>query len=315
MAGADAVITESSTGREGVRTKHPSSHHFTVDVEEYFQVSALEVVTSRSAWDSYESRVESSIAILLDVLAAYGARGTFFVLGWLAERRPSLVRRIAAQNHEIASHGMDHRRITECTPSEFRESVQTSKRLLEDLSGVAVTGFRAPSFSLVPGLEWALDVLLEEGYCYDSSLFPVRRRGYGYPNAQRDPHWIERPNGMRIGEFPPATLRQLGVNLPAGGGAYFRLFPPAMIEAAFAACEQRGVAGTFYIHPWELDPAQPRFRVPFTTRTRHYGGLHGTLPRLKNLLSRFRFTDTMAESLARMTVVEESKLVSSPDFR
>jgi polysaccharide deacetylase family protein (PEP-CTERM system associated) len=225
---------------------------------------------------------------LLDLLAEHEVRGTFFVLGWIAERHPELVRAIAAAGHEVASHGQDHRRVTHQTPEEFRASVRRSKQVLEEVTGTPVRGFRAPSFSIVPGLEWALDVLLEEGYGYDSSLFPVRRRGYGYPGGQRDPYWIERPAG-RLAEVPPATLLRWGMSLPAGGGAYFRLFPYGLVRAALLDSQRRRVPATFYIHPWELDPEQPRLAVPWTTRIRHYGGLGGTIERLRRLLGEFRF--------------------------
>jgi polysaccharide deacetylase family protein (PEP-CTERM system associated) len=264
------------------------AHHFTVDVEEYFQVSAFEPRVPRESWDGLESRVVASMSRLLDILAEHEARGTFFVLGWIAERHPELVRAIAAAGHEVASHGQDHRRVTHQTPEEFRASVRRSKQVLEDVTGTPVLGFRAPSFSIVPGLEWALDVLLEEGYGYDSSLFPVRRRGYGYPGGQRDPYWIERPAG-RLAEVPPATLLRWGMSLPAGGGAYFRLFPYGLVRAALLDSQRRRVPATFYIHPWELDPEQPRLAVPWTTRIRHYGGLGGTIERLRRLLGEFRF--------------------------
>ncbi len=266
-----------------------TAHHFTVDVEEYFQVSAFEPRVPRESWDRLESRVVTSMSRLLDLLGDHEASGTFFVLGWIAERHPELVRAIADAGHEIASHGQDHRRVTHQTPEEFRASVRRSKQVLEDVTGTPVLGFRAPSFSIVPGLEWALDVLLEEGYAYDSSLFPVRRRGYGYPGGQRDPYWIERPAG-RLAEVPPATLLRWGMSLPAGGGAYFRLFPYWLVRAALLDSQRRRVPATFYIHPWEVDPGQPRLAVPWTTRIRHYGGLGGTLERLRRLLGEFRFT-------------------------
>lgn len=266
------------------------THHFTVDVEEYFQVSAFEGVVARSEWGAYPSRVEGSLRRILELMASAGARGTFFVLGWLAERRPDLVRAIAGAGHEVASHGWDHRRVTDLSIEEFRDSVRRSKRLLEEITGRPVLGFRAPSFSIVPGREWALDVLLEEGYRYDSSLFPVRRPGgtYGYPDGEPDPHWIQRPGG-RIAEAPPATLAIGGLRLPAGGGAYFRLFPYSLIRSALHAARRRDASGTFYIHPWELDPAQPRMPVGWPTRVRHYGGLSRTAGRLRRLLQEFKF--------------------------
>jgi polysaccharide deacetylase family protein (PEP-CTERM system associated) len=263
-------------------------HHFTVDVEEYFQVSAFEHLVQRSRWTSYESRVEPTVHTLLELLARHEVRGTFFVLGWLAQRVPGLVKAIAEAEDEVASHGWDHRRVFHQTPDEFRTSIRRTKQVLEDLTGTPLVGFRAPTFSIRPGFEWALDVLIEEGYHYDSSLFPLRRRGYGYPNGERDPHWLQRPAGG-LAEIPPATMRVAGLNVPAGGGAYFRLFPYALVRAALREFQRRGVPGTFYIHPWELDPEQPRLRVSWLTRTRHYAGLHRTVGRLGRLLKEFRF--------------------------
>jgi polysaccharide deacetylase family protein (PEP-CTERM system associated) len=264
-------------------------HCFTADVEEHFQVSGFEGVVCREDWDRHESRVERNLDLLLELMAGNDARGTFFVLGWLAERKPELVRQIAAAGHEVASHGHDHRRVTHQMPAEFRESVRRSKAVLEAAAGAAVVGFRAPSFSIVPGTEWAFDVLLEEGYTYDSSLFPIRRSAhYGYPSAPCEPHWIERPSG-RLYEMPLTTLRVGGLNVPASGGAYFRLLPYRVTQAAFAEHDARGVPAVFYIHPWELDPEQPRIAAPLGARVRHYSGLGRTVARLERLLAEFRF--------------------------
>jgi len=270
-----------------------TAHHFTIDLEEYFQVSAFQFRVARSEWERFESRVVLQVAQLLDLLARYDARATFFVLGWVAERHADLVRTIARAGHEIASHGWDHARVTHQTPRQFRTSIRRTKDALERISGAPVLGFRAPSFSIVPGREWALDVLIEEGYRYDSSLFPVRRPGYGYPGGSPDPHWLERPAG-RLAEIPPTTLHWCGMRLPAAGGAYFRLLPYSLVRAAFRQAERRGVPGTFYIHPWEVDPAQPRLAVPWLVRVRHYGGLRRTAPRLGRLLNEFRFTTVRA---------------------
>ena len=281
-----------------------TAHHFTVDVEEYFQVSAFAPLVQRADWDRLESRVTVNVARLLDLLARYEARATFFVLGWVAERHPEMVRRIARGGHEVASHGWDHARVTEQTPVTFRDSLRRTKDVLQDLTGAHVLGYRAPSFSIVPGREWALDVLIEEGYRYDSSLFPVRRPGYGYPGGRPDPHWIERPMG-RIAEVPPATLRWCGMHLPAAGGAYFRLLPYGLVRAAFKRCERRGVPGTFYIHPWELDVDQPHLDVPWLVRVRHYGGLKRTVERLERLFGEFQFMavrDTVAGLLGATAV-------------
>lgn len=261
-------------------------HFFTVDVEEWFQVVALSPWAPPSRWESFESRVEASVDALLALMDRHAARGTFFTVGWVAERHPELIRRIAAAGHELASHTYDHQRITHQTPEHFRDSVRRTRSILEAIGGRPVIGFRAPSFSIVRGTEWALDILLEEGHRYDSSLFPVRRPGYGYAGGDRDPHWIERPSG-RLAEYPPATLRVAGMTLPAAGGAYFRILPPVLVHAALRAATRRGRPGTFYIHPWEWDPGQPVLDVPLLTRIRHYGGQAGVLGRLDRLLASF----------------------------
>src|SRR5690606_16961102 len=191
--------------------------------------------------------VEAATDALLALLERHGARGTFFTVGWVAERHPALIRRIADAGHELASHTYDHCRITHQTPEAFRVSVRRTKDILESLTGQPLLGFRAPSFSIVRGCEWALDVLVEEGHSYDSSLFPVSRSGYGYVGGSRDPYWITRPSG-RIAEIPPATLQLAGRVLPAAGGAYFRILPPTLVHRALADASRRGVPGTFYIH-------------------------------------------------------------------
>ena len=276
-----------------------TAHHFTIDLEEYFQVAAFRSRISWSDWERFESRVAVQVGLLLRLLARYETRATFFVLGWVAVRHAELIRTIARAGHEIASHGWDHARVTDQTPRQFQASIRRTKDALERITGAPVLGFRAPSFSIVPGREWALDVLIEEGYRYDSSLFPVRRPGYGYPRGSSDPHWLERPAG-RLAEIPPTTLRWCGMRLPAAGGAYFRLLPYGVVRAAFRQAERRGVPGTFYIHPWEVDPAQPRLAVPWLTRVRHYGGLRRTTRRLGRLLKEFHFT-TVRDTVAALS--------------
>jgi polysaccharide deacetylase family protein (PEP-CTERM system associated) len=277
-------------------------HHFTVDVEEHFQVSALEPYVRRSEWDSQSSRVVDSTQRLLTLLERHEGRGTFFVLGWIAQRYPALVREIAARGHEVASHGTDHRRVTQLSQPEFRASIRDSRKLLEDITGQRVLGYRAPSFSIVAGREWALDILIEEGYVYDSSLYPVRRSGYGYPAGRRYPYTLCRAAGELL-QFPPATLQAMGMKLPAGGGAYLRLLPYSLVASALGQAQAAGFPATIYIHPWEIDPEQPRLRVPRLTAIRHYGGLRRTFSRLERMMERFSFRP-IADS-----IVESGKLV------
>lgn len=266
-----------------------TQHFFTVDLEEHFQVSAFDSVVSRADWPTLPSRLHHTIPILLERLDRFGAKATFFVLGWVARHRPDVVREVARAGHEIASHGFWHHRVSTQSSEAFREDVRASKRVLEDLTGLPVSGYRAPSFSIVRGHEWAFDVLLEEGFRYDSSVFPIRRAGYGYPGAPRVPHVIERPSGT-LREFPPATTLLGGVVVPAAGGGYLRQFPRWVIRRAFAEADARGTPATFYIHPWEIDPDQPRMPVSLITRVRHYRGLDKALDRITDLLATFSFT-------------------------
>lgn len=269
------------------------AHFFTVDVEEHFQVSAFEGVAPRATWGSHPSRVVANTGVLLELLARHQVRGTFFVLGWVAERQPALIRRIASAGHELASHGWWHLRVNTIDRDAFREEISRSKRLIEDLSGTLVDGYRAPSFSLTPGTEWAFEVLGEEGYRYDSSIFPIRRAGYGYPGAPRDPYSVAH-NGGSLVELPMATWAVGPWRIPAAGGGYLRHFPEAVIHSAFRQADRRGQPGMFYIHPWEVDPEQPRLPVDPLTAVRHYRGLDRTIERLERLLTRFRFTSVRA---------------------
>jgi polysaccharide deacetylase family protein (PEP-CTERM system associated) len=269
--------------------KNTTSHFFTVDVEEYFQVKALESAVSRDDWTSRPSRVAASIDTLLGMLDRHNARATFFVLGWIARHRPEVVLAIAAAGHEIASHGFWHERVTRLDREAFREDVRMSKQTLEDLVATEVVGYRAPSFSIVPGGEWAFDVLVEEGYRYDSSLFPIHRRGYGYPASPRAAHVMQRPAG-RLAEFPLATTSLFRYPVPAAGGGYLRQFPLAIIRRAFREASERCEPATFYIHPWEIDPGQPRLPVSALNRIRHYRGLGGAAARIDLILDEFVFT-------------------------
>ena len=266
------------------------THFFTVDVEEYFQVRALRSVVLRDEWLSRPSRVAKNVDDLLGCLDRHRTRGTFFLLGWIARHRPEVVRSIANAGHEIASHGFWHEQVTALDRAAFLDDVRSAKCELEDVAGVAVLGYRAPSFSIIPGWEWAFDVLIEAGYRYDSSLFPIRRRGYGYPSARRTPHVIERPCGT-LAEFPLATTKIFGYPVPAAGGGYLRQFPLAVIRRAFREASERGESATFYIHPWEIDPEQPRLAVSHLNRIRHYRGLDRALHRIECLLQEFSFGD------------------------
>ncbi len=257
---------------------------FSTDVEDYFQVEALRSFCPRSRWESFETRVEANTGRLLDLLAHLGCRGTFFVLGWTARRHPELVRRIAAMGHEIGSHGFDHELIYNLNPEEFRQDVRRARRLLQDLSGQPVVGYRAPSYTIVQRTLWALPVLAEEGHLYDSSIFPIPRRRYGMPGAPRWPWRISLHRG-EIAEFPLPTIRCGPVNIPATGGAYLRLLPFELQRWAIRRMQARRQPFVLTIHPWELDAGQPRFPVGLRTRWTHYHNLERALPRLTKLLS------------------------------
>jgi polysaccharide deacetylase family protein (PEP-CTERM system associated) len=264
-----------------------------VDVEEHFHVNAFEFLIRREDWAGLPSRVDANTDILLDLLARHGASGTFFVVGWLADRNPGVVRRIAAAGHEIASHSWWHRRVPTLTPAEFKDDVARTKARLEEITGQPVHGFRAPSFSILPGMGWAFDVLLETGHSYDSSVFPIRRPGYGWPGAPTAPYDIVRPAGT-LREYPMTTLDALGLRIPAAGGGYLRQLPYGVIRRAFRDCEAQGRGGMFYIHPWEVDPGQPRVPASWLTQLRHYRGLRRTLPLLERFLTEFRVTSVAA---------------------
>lgn len=269
-----------------------ASHFFSVDVEEYFQVNAFEAIAPRERWLDYTSRLDVGLDAILNALARAGARGTFFTLGWVAARRPDVIRRISTAGHEVACHGFWHRRVVTLTPEQFRDDLRDAKAALEDALGASVIGFRAPSFSIIPGYEWAFDVLIEEGFRYDSSRFPIRRPGYGSPGTPREPHDLVRPAG-RLLEIPLATLNLAGAAIPAAGGGYLRQFPFAVIRRAFSDATRANMPAMFYIHPWELDPGQPRLPVSMLTRVRHYGGLSRSLTLIQRLLDEFTFTSVV----------------------
>lgn len=272
---------------------------FTIDLEDYYHVSALAPAIPRETWGSRESRLAGNTARLLDMLAERGVKATFFVLGWVAARFPELVRCIAAHGHEIGCHGYSHQLIYKQTPAEFEEETRKAKMLLEDLIGAPVLGYRAASFSIVSSSRWALDILIELGFQYDSSIFPVRHDRYGMPDAPRAPGLIESPTRGAIVEFPMSTAVWGGLRVPVSGGGYFRLIPYRLTRAGLRSINERErMPFTFYLHPWEIDPDQPRISVPFLSRMRHYTNLEKCEGRLRRLLEDFRFT-TMRTVLQR----------------
>lgn len=259
---------------------------FTVDVEDYFQVEAFFGVVKRSAWDSYERRVEANVQQILELLAKAGARATFFTLGWIAERHPGIVRSIVDMGHELASHGSEHRRADGQTREEFLLDVKNAKDVLEQLSGCEVKGYRAPSFSVSKQNLWVMEALAEAGYSYSSSTYPIVHDNYGIPEGPRFPFYPLANH--KFLEIPVTSLRFFRRNWPCGGGGYFRLLPYAISEMALARVNREGRPCVFYVHPWELDPDQPRIvEAPFKSRVRHYMNLDKTQMRLGRLLRSF----------------------------
>jgi polysaccharide deacetylase family protein (PEP-CTERM system associated) len=260
-----------------------------VDVEDYFHVTAFDKTVPRGTWDRLESRVCRNTDALLEMFADGGVRGTFFVLGWVAERYPRLIRTIAHAGHEVACHSHQHRLVFDMTRDEFRNDLRRAKRAIEDASGASVIGYRAPTFSITKQSLWALDVLIEEGFIYDSSIFPIHHDRYGIPEASRHVHRITRPAGS-IWEVPASTLRVAGVNVPVGGGGYFRILPYTWSRWAISRVNaSEGEPVIFYLHPWEIDPGQPRMPAALAARWRHEFGLSRTRQRLQRLVRAFRF--------------------------
>jgi polysaccharide deacetylase family protein (PEP-CTERM system associated) len=261
----------------------------TIDVEDYFHVSAFENHIPKSSWEHLPCRVERNLDVILALMAAHGVHGTFFTLGWIAQRYPETVRRIVAAGHELASHGYSHGRASEQSRAEFSEDVRSAKRLLEDIAGVPVNGYRAPSFSIGSMNLWALDCLAESGYTYSSSIYPIRHDHYGMPDAPRFPHRPASSNELL--EIPVTTVRVGNRNLPAGGGGYFRLLPYSVSRACLRRVNRiDGKPCVFYFHPWEIDPEQPRQHgISVKTRFRHYVNLARMRPRIERLLRDFRW--------------------------
>jgi len=265
------------------------TNYLTIDVEDYFQVSAFDRVVRPEEWDSYESRVEQNTRKILEILARRHVKATFFIVGWIAERFRTLVQEIDRAGHEIGCHSYLHRRIYTLTPDQFRDDTKKAKDILENIIGKKVAGYRAPSYSITKKSLWALDILEEEGFLYDSSIFPILHDLYGMPNSPRFPYKIK---GRSMMEYPISTLLLMGRKIPVSGGGYFRLFPYRFTRWALKRINtMEGKPFIFYLHPWEIDPQQPRIKgAGLKSGFRHYLNLDQTLPRFQKLLTDFRFT-------------------------
>jgi polysaccharide deacetylase family protein (PEP-CTERM system associated) len=269
----------------------PHYNAMTVDVEDYFHVSALAEVIRRDDWDRMEYRCEQSTNRLLDLFAAHGVRSTFFVLGWVAKRSPELVKRIHAAGHEVACHGLTHELVYRQTPEVFRQETRESKDLLEDLIGAPVLGYRAASYSITARSLWAIDILCELGFRYDSSIFPIAHDRYGIPGASTRPGLMHGKSGATIVEFPLSTAELLGRRVPVAGGGYFRLLPYWFTRWGLRSInESQDQPFIFYLHPWEIDAGQPRFNASLLSRFRHYTNLDVCEARLTRLIREFKFT-------------------------
>lgn len=269
-----------------------------IDVEDWYQVSDFESAVQFSQWEQYESRIMQNTRKILALLAKYEVRGTFFILTWNAERFPQLVKEIDAAGHEVATHGYAHRLVYTQTPAEFREDLRLSLDILQNLTGKQVIGYRAPSFSITKESTWALDILMELGVQYDSSIFPLRDKLYGIADSHRFPHVVRKSDARNLVEFPMSTVRVRKTNLPLAGGAYFRLLPYAFFRWGMRKLNKDGKPAVLYLHPWEIDPEQPRIAARGKRGySSHYWNLHATEKKLNRLLHDFSFAP-MREVLA-----------------
>ena len=259
----------------------------TVDVEDYFQVGAFENDIDRRDWENLECRVERNVDVILKMFDDHGVKATFFTLGWIAERYPHIIRQIVEGGHELASHGMSHMRVSDQSRTEFTEDVVSSKKLLEDIGGIAVKGYRAPSFSIGEDNLWALDVLFESGYKYSSSIYPIRHDHYGMPSAPRFAFSPVKTQDFL--EMPVTTVEVMGRKIPCGGGGYFRLLPYFISRAALRRVNEKdGQSCIFYFHPWEIDPGQPRQKqAGLKSRFRHYTNLGIMEGKIRKVLTEF----------------------------
>jgi len=293
-----------------VATNKPAiTHAMTVDVEDYYHVAAFAKVIKPSDWDNWPSRVEANTHKLLQLFADRDLKITFFILGWVAERYPELVKTIRAQGHEIASHGYSHQLIYSQTPDVFRTETAKSKQILEDLGQAPVIGYRAASYSITRKSLWALDILAELGFTWDSSIFPTRHDNYGIPGSPEEPYRIITSSGASLLEFPLTTAKVCGQAIPAAGGGYFRQYPYALSRWLFErASLNQTKPQIFYLHPWEVDPEQPRVpNASWFSNFRHYTNLKRCMPRLEQMITDFQF-GTISQSLGSVEITTERNL-------
>lgn len=262
---------------------------FSVDVEEYFQVEAFSEHIEKTNWEKFPRRIDQTVDIILGLLSSNKVKGTFFILGWLAERNPSLVAKIFNQGHEIASHGFEHTMVTRMTSEEFRMDVRKAKKILEGITKIPVQGYRAPTFSIVEKTSWAYQILLEEGYRYSSSVFPIRHDRYGWPEFGNAPKRMHAIDGKEIWEVPMSTCRIGSVNIPFGGGGYLRFYPWLLTKALFRKVTEGGKPVMVYVHPWEFDTEHPMIDAPYLKRIRHLTGISGMNKKIGFLLKYFQF--------------------------
>jgi polysaccharide deacetylase family protein (PEP-CTERM system associated) len=284
-----------------------------VDVEDYFHVEAFADRVDRRRWEDYPSRVESNTRTVMDLFDECNVRGTFFILGWVADRHPGLVAEIVHRGHEAACHSYWHRLVSTLSVDEFREDTLRAKQSIEQAAGVAVCGYRAPSFSVTRKSFWALEVLAELGFRYDSSIFPIHHDTYGIPEAPRAPFRVDTPAGSLV-EFPMTTVRWLGSpNLPIGGGGYLRIFPFWVTKLGIRNASDHGLPLMTYTHPWEVDPGQPRLKCRLSSRLRHYTNLGKTTSRMRDLTAMVRFSSFRESGLVDTTLaLAPSSLVGIP---
>ncbi|WP_144392677.1 XrtA system polysaccharide deacetylase [Pleionea sediminis] len=278
-----------------------------IDVEDYFQVAALAETIHTDEWEKIPTRVENNTLRLLDIFDEYNVKVTHFILGWVAERYPELIKEIHRRGHEVASHGYSHQLIYEQSPEVFKDETFRSKAILEDLCGEEVLGYRAASYSITKKSLWALDILAEVGFTYDSSIFPIVHDRYGIPNAPTQPHLVKTPNGSTILEYPLSTIKAFGQTIPIAGGGYFRLYPYWLSRMIYRRQRRKNESFVFYLHPWEIDPEQPKVEVSWFSKFRHYNNLQHCETRLRKLLNEFKF-GTMKEKLESLELINNSNL-------